>query len=163
MYKVIDNFLSDKEFAKLQNILMGNGMPWYYNPNITTDVVDHKHLYMSHKFYGNNQFSDMFQFVKPLINKIEPDSLIRVKANLYPNQGEIYKHDYHYDYEFSHQAAVFGINDNDGGTIMLDGEVVKSASNRIVFFDGSDMHSSTTCTDASARININVNYMKEDA
>tara|TARA_R110000787_G_scaffold244265_1_gene350215 strand:- start:1249 stop:1740 length:492 start_codon:yes stop_codon:yes gene_type:complete len=160
MANVIDNFLPDAEFKKLQEIIMGNGMPWYYNPNITNDAVDNQHFYMSHKFYGSGFTSEMFSEIVPLINAIEPDALIRVKANMYPNQGKLHQHESHFDYDFSHQAAVFGINDNDGGTIFSNGYAVESKANRIVMFDGSDLHSSTTCTNASVRVNININYTK---
>jgi|TARA_R110000787_G_C13328860_1_gene437177 hypothetical protein len=161
MANVIDNFLPDEEFRKLKAIVMGLGMPWYYSPSITTrNLSDDKNFYMSHIFYSKNKFSDMFSFITPLMDAVAPDNVIRIKANLYPNQGDKVVHDSHYDYDFSHKAAVFSINTNDGATIMPDGEHVESIANRIVFFDGSEMHSSTTCTNASVRVNINMNYTK---
>lgn len=87
MTKVVDNFLPDAVFEKLHHVMMGNYVPWYYNPNITNEKTDDKHFYMSHKFYGNNFFSEMFKFVEPLLNAVAPKQLIRIKGNLYPNQG----------------------------------------------------------------------------
>ena len=160
--RVIDNFLPDAAFSAIQDLVMGLGFPWYYTPTITTrDVTDGHRFYMSHIFYGDNFISSVARLITPLVNKVGPVDLIRVKANLYPNQGDLFQHEPHFDYDFPHQAAVFRINTNDGATVFADGERVDSRANRIVFFDGSELHSSTTCTTEAARVNINLNYTGE--
>tara|TARA_R110000824_G_scaffold15883_3_gene66581 strand:+ start:21180 stop:21686 length:507 start_codon:yes stop_codon:yes gene_type:complete len=158
MIELVDDFLPDDEFEALRDVVMGLGMHWYYTPNITThNITDDRHFYMSHIFYNSNKYSDMFKFVTPLLNRVMPHGLIRIKANMYPNQGERVTHEAHFDYDFPHRAALFSINDCDGATV-IGGEEFGSKANRIVFFDGSQLHSSTTCTDAPVRVNININY-----
>ena len=56
-------------------------------------------------------------------------------------------------------GAIFYVNTNDGLTV-LDNEVeIDSVSNRLLVFDGSTMHHSTTCTNQKRRVNINFNFM----
>ena len=85
-------------------------------------------------------------------------SIMRAKANLYPNCGELVEHDMHTDYNFEHQAAIFYVNTNNGYTKLKDGTKIESIANRVLIFKGNDLHCSTTCTDQQARININFNY-----
>ena len=70
---------------------------------------------------------------------------------------KLIKHNEHQDYPFSHCGAVFSLNSCDGGTF-IQNEFVKAEENRIVLFDPFTPHSSTTCTDAQARFNINLNW-----
>jgi len=49
------------------------------------------------------------------------------------------------------------LNTNDGYTIIGD-EKVESIENRLLRFDATKMHHSTTCTDQQYRANINFNY-----
>ena len=48
--EVIDNFLDEKEFKNIQNIIMGNNFPWYFN-NYITDEKDVNNFYFTHSFY----------------------------------------------------------------------------------------------------------------
>ena len=43
--------------------------------------------------------------------------------------------------------------------IRLDGgQKIRSVANRMLFFDATKLHNSTTCTDEKGRFNINFNY-----
>ena len=53
---------------------------------------------------------------------------------------------------------MFYLNDNDGVTVLNDGTEVESVANRLLLFDASKPHHSTTCTDADRRVNLNFNY-----
>jgi hypothetical protein len=68
------------------------------------------------------------------------------------------EHGMHTDYDFSHTSAILSINKCDGYTKMEDGTKIDSVPNRIVIFDGSKPHTSSTTTDAPIRININYNW-----
>ena len=46
----------------------------------------------------------------------------------------------------------------DGGTV-IDGEKFDSVANRILFFDPSKPHHSTSTTDVKRRLNVNINYI----
>ena len=59
---------------------------------------------------------------------------------------------------YKHKGAILYINDNNGKTILEDGTEIESKANRLLLFDASKPHNSTSCTDAKSRINININY-----
>jgi len=160
-YEVIDNFLPKENFLKIKEILMGNEFPWFYIPTISyKNVISNKCLfYMHHTFYKNEQSSFFFELIKNnLLNFIDIKALIRVKANLYPNQGIKKIDEMHKDYEYSHKGAIFSINTNNGGTLLKDGTKIDSIENRILFFNPSIEHDSNNCTDQKVRVNININY-----
>ena len=95
-----------------------------------------------------------------MLAKLPIKSLLRVKANLYPNSGEtLHEHEMHIDYKYPHYATILSLNTCDGYTGFLDGKKAESVANRIVIFDGSQKHCSTTTTSKFARINININYL----
>ena len=66
------------------------------------------------------------------------------------------------DYLYKHKACILYINDNNGETCFKqkDGTIKKvlPKPNRVVFFDGSNPHCSSTCTDVKRRVNVNFNY-----
>ena len=115
---------------------------------------------MEHLFYHETRpNSDFYTIIyNHLLKNIEIKSLIRVKANFYPNQNIKNLNEMHTDYDFPHKGAIFSINTNNGGTILKDKTKVDSVENRILFFDPSVLHDSENCTDSKARINININY-----
>ena len=104
--------------------------------------------------------SPHFEMILPILEKLNIKSLIRVKANLYPYSGEtLHEHGMHTDYEFPHYAALLSLNTCDGYTKLEDGSKIESIANRMVIFDASQKHCSTTTTSDFARINININYL----
>ena len=55
-------------------------------------------------------------------------------------------------------ALIFYLNTNNGYTKFEDGTVVKSIANRLLTFPTLCKHTSSSCTDVEARVNINFNY-----
>ena len=161
-YMVVDNFLPKENFLFLKQIIFGNEFPWYYTPNITfkSKISNGKLFYMTHLFYENYKPNSLFyDLIKEnLLNFLNIKSLIRVKANFYPNQNIDYLNEKHADFEYNHKGALFSLNTNNGGTIMNDDIIIKSVENRIIFFDPSLLHDSKNCSDEKVRINININY-----
>lgn len=162
--EIVDNYLPKEQFENIKNIICEDSMhfPWYYNKFLNNrdygEIDDH--FYFVHVVYHNYlKNSNYFEDLLPLINKINPRALIRVKVNGYPKNGDkIIKHNYHTDYDFTHKGAIFYLNTCNGKTILEDGTEIDSVANRILFFDASKPHSSTNCTDAKMRFNININY-----
>jgi hypothetical protein len=160
-HKIIDNFLPKENFIKIKEVLMGKDFPWFYFPDISfKGVISEGSLfYMQHLFYKHEPNSAFYNFIKDnLLNFIDIKALIRVKANLYPNQNIKKINEMHTDYKYTHKGAIFSINTNNGGTILKDGTKVNSIENRILFFDPSIEHDSENCNDEKTRINININY-----
>ena len=164
-YKVIDNYLPKDDFLKIKNIIDcdDSSFPWFYNKFLNNR--DHgemnNHFYFVHVLYNNNIVnSNYYDIVSSLIDKINPKALIRVKINGYPQNGDkLVNHNPHTDYDFEHKGAIFSLNTNNGATILEDGTKIESVENRILFFDPSKPHSSTNCTDAKMRFNINLNWL----
>ena len=81
-----------------------------------------------------------------------------MKVNLYTKTHKLYYHDSHRDYGFNHKGCVYSINTCDGGTV-IDDSLYESVANRMLFFDPSQPHHSTTCTNTKRRVNLNINYI----
>ena len=112
-------------------------------------------------FYdGNQTTSNHFDKLFPILEKLEVKCLLRIKANLYPNTEILHEHSMHVDYVFSHSTALLSLNTCDGYTKLKDGTKINSVANRILLFDAREGHCSTTTTNVSARINININYIQ---
>ena len=85
--------------------------------------------------------------------------VLRMKANLYTNQGKQINHQRHIDIkDLDHTVALFSVNDNNGFTMVGDKKIVSKA-NRMIVFDGSIEHCSNTQTDTDVRININMDLI----
>ena len=89
---------------------------------------------------------------------LEANHFLRIKANLYPSSETLHEHKMHVDFDYSHCTALFSLNTCDGYTKLKDGTKINSVANRILLFDASEEHCSTTTTDTFARVNININY-----
>jgi len=120
----------------------------------------HGTFYLTHLAYINNKaHSDLFSIIGNMfINALKIKSLIRIKANFYPNQGQFVEHEYHVDYKFKHIGAIFSLNTCNGYTKLYDGTKIDSVENRLLIFDASTKHCSTNTTNAERRLNINFNY-----
>ena len=114
---------------------------------------------MTHVIYNENKpNSNYYEIIIPLLDKLKARCLIRVKANLYPNTERLHEHPMHIDRDFSHSGAILSLNTCDGYTKLKDGTKIDSVANRVLLFDASEEHCSTTTTDDFARFNININY-----
>ena len=156
-YKIKDNFLNTYDFKYLQDLLLSSYFAWYYQPYVTNN--DTSSTFFCHKFFDfRTRTSEHFERIEILLSKLKVKALIRVKANLYINEGKMIEHPMHKDYDFSHQTSLLFINTNNGYTFFEDGTKIESVENRLLTFDGSETHASTTCTDETRRISLAVNY-----
>jgi hypothetical protein len=161
-YKIIDNFLSNSLANDIEAVLLTSQYSnWYLQNDIVGDgnVDDNLLFYMIHTFYSENKIqSNSYSWMQYIMNKMDVKALIRIKANLYPRTEFLHIHSKHTDYPYSHKGAIYYVNDNDGFTILNDDVRIESKKNRLLMFDPSIPHQSTTCTDARYRVNINFNY-----
>lgn len=161
MIEVIDDFLPKEQWAATKEVLTGGKFHWHFTDKINSlQDNDSDQFYFSHLFYNQSALiqSEFFESIYPLLSKIDPKSLIRAKANLYINQGKgVVEHTAHTDYEWPHLGALYSINSCDGYTRFGE-QKIESVANRIVFFDPSQPHNSTSCSNAKFRCNINLNY-----
>jgi hypothetical protein len=137
---------------------MGKDFEWYYNENVSHKKANDG-FYFTHNFYKDySPKSSKIIFLDPIILKINPKAIIRIKGNYYPRTEKIIEHDKHVDYLFENKGFIFYINNNNGFTRLNDGTIIESVENRGLFFDAHIEHNSSTCTDQDGRININFNY-----
>ncbi len=167
MRTVIDNFLPKEEFNFIQSRILGSNFPW-----VMHDIVAPAKLSCDPKY--NNQFvhsfytspfveSQHFELLSPILNLLQPEAIIRIKANIVPCTNEIIEHGFHTDLpgklEQVCKTAVLYLNTNNGYTLFSNGERVPSVENRIAIFDTTDLHTGTSCTDTAYRAVINFNYI----
>ena len=170
-FNVIDNFLSNDELNKIKNnSIHDESFPLYYTSQVSGHKVegndDYWNYYFSHVFYDNDEIKShcyidsIYKIFIPKFKKIYPfKSLLRIKLNFYPYTEKLKEHEQHYDSSFSHYGAVFSLNTCDGFTRLEDGTKIDSIENRILFFDASLEHNSSTTTNSSGRWNINFNFL----
>tara|TARA_X000000368_G_scaffold346905_1_gene286359 strand:+ start:698 stop:1177 length:480 start_codon:yes stop_codon:yes gene_type:complete len=157
--KIKNNFLERTYFDSLQKNLLSNEFPWLYQDSVAKPAENnYNHFYFTHTFYEDlAPKSNYFQNIIPILQQLKVKSLIRVRAIMYVNQGDLVVHDKHTDFPFTHNAAVLYVNDNDGYT-EIDNKKIESVANTVSIFDGSKEHNSTTCTDQKVRVVLSVNY-----
>ena len=105
----------------------------------------------------------MFQIVEPIVKYLNPESLIRIKANLIPKTEFRHVFEYHTDTlskSNGRKTAIYYVNSNNGVTILEDGTEIESIGNRLVIFDQKISHTGTTCTNEKVRCLINFNYIE---
>lgn len=164
-YQIVDDFLPYSDFCEIRDILQSPNFPWFYGVVVEDDAIvedsrtENFNFLFTHVFYAdNNPNSEYFKILKKLIDKIDPVSLVRIKANLSCKTEKIIEYGYHIDFEHM-ISCVFYVNSNNGYTKLKDGRVIQSIENRALFFDSNLLHTGTSCTDQNSRVAINLNYI----
>ena len=160
-YEIKDNFLPQENLNILKKEIFSSYFPWYFQEKIN---IHHKNnqkdlsYYMTHNVFLDNTPSGYWNlFTKNLLFFIPHNEVIRVVVNLYPRSEKININELHVDYPYEHKSALFSLNTCDGFT-SFENKKIDSKENRILFFEGNKKHASSTCTNAKARFNININY-----
>ena len=103
--------------------------------------------------------SRLFEYMLPVLDKLNVAAIIKIKANLTTKTPSIVKHGYHVDQNFPHsKTAILYLNTCDGYTSFENEGIVESVENRVVIFDSNKKHTGTSLTNDSRRIVININY-----
>jgi hypothetical protein len=160
------NYLDKKTFKKVYDHLLGLNFPWYFNDYVLepTDQFS-DHFQFTHHFYRDGEWNSLANkwVVDPFIDKLQPMSIVRIKANLQPKYHKIIEHGFHSDVVSDNAkitTAIFYVNSNNGYTLFENNKKVKSIANSLCSFDSRERHTGTTCTDEKCRIVINFNYIK---
>lgn len=162
---VHDDYLSPEAFQEIKKIMSGPDFPWYFNKEIIgyedgKDTLDNYQF--THLFYSKGiVMSGFYNAIVPLMEKINPFAMVRIKANLMTRTEKNIISGFHTD--FNHNfctTAIYYINNNDGYTIFDNGKKIESVENRLVSFNSTVPHSGTTCTNKKSRILININYIE---
>ena len=160
MFKVVDNYLDIDQHIILKTIMESNDFPWFYTKGKSKPTNKPKlfDFQFNHIFYVNNNInSNFFDCLNPILDKLKPLSLIRIKANLNTPLEKIIEYNYHRDQNFKCKVAVYYVNDNNGYTI-IGKEKILSKKNRMVFFNSDIEHFGTNSSNCNNRMVINFNY-----
>ena len=173
---VMDDFLPPEEFETIRSLVCNETKDFSFrffphkyvsSPSELEDQSlrnDYWNWYGIHLLYNfdvpnSPYFESIYQLFIPRFKDLGMcESLIRIKANFFPYTETLKEHHPHQDYPFFNTGAIYSLNTCDGFTRMADGSKVDSVANRIVFFDASSSHNSTTTSDCAARYNINFNF-----
>ena len=157
---VIDNFLFDEELKRLQDKIIFNlDFTFYYeiiNQNNSWDWYGSNVIYQEdRRGYDIELYNMIWKIFAPKINF---QKLMRIEVNFHPHTATILEHASHINYNFSHAGAIFLLNTCDGFTRIGD-EKISSVQNRMMFFDASKSHYSSTTSNARGRFFINFNFI----
>ena len=160
--KIIDNFLEKELFFNTYNTLYSNNFGWYIQKY--TDKVNDNNYQLTHVFY---QFdvpnSPFFELIKPILKKLDVNSLIRVKSNLtfYDNKIDNLFHIDVSGIKLNHKTSILYLTDG-GGTILKNKdkeEFIEAKENRLLTFDSHTQHKVVKHKVGKPfRIVINFNY-----
>ena len=160
MFEVRKNTISKKKLKNFINKISNNYFPWYLQ-NVINEFDKSGYGYFAHSLFLDRKInSPFYELIMPdLIKSLNIKSLIRARLNLYPKTSKTVKHAYHVDYKFKHTSAVYFINTNNGFLFFKNpSKKVKPEANKCVIFNGAHSHSSSSCTDKTNRITLNINY-----
>lgn len=163
MIKSIKNFLNKDEHKTLSSLFVGNTLPWYFS---NFKVIKEDNLFQFTHTFVNEYIvsSNFYNWLNPIINKLQPRSIRRIKANLTFKYSKIEKNIFHTDFIDSEEnlknmkTAIYYINSNNGYTFFEDNKKELSIENKMVIFPSNLKHAGTTHTDSLQRIVLNFNY-----
>jgi hypothetical protein len=159
--QIINNFIKELEvFEKIKQTLISSNFPWFYSGTTASVYDSSDYLFYHWLFKDGHQSSEHFnEILIPLLSRLNLNSLLRCKVNLYTKKLKHIKTEFHTDSPYPHKVALFSINTNNGYTYFKNKNKVGSIENTMVLFDGAMEHCSVAQTDENIRINININYL----
>ena len=168
-YKCEDNYLDTAVFTRIKDVFEGGSIGWHYFGGTSSLTDDPKQFYFGHNIYQNHaHVSPVGGEMAPLIDKINPMAIHRVRVNLMPRTEENIESELHSDYDEGcpypdridlWSTSIFYLNDCDGYTKLEDGTIIKSKANRLLTFAGDVRHLGASCTNKKRRLIVNLNYI----
>jgi hypothetical protein len=159
---IIENFISEDENNYIYEQMSKATFPWFYDKILEEEFKDGDDIWrfqFTHNFYQDFvPQSDFVWLIEPIIKKISPKALIRIKANFGPVNLKPVIGGFHQDYGFKCKTAIYYVNTNNGYTLFEDGTKIESIKNRFVSFDSDTLHTGVSQTDKKERMVVNINY-----
>jgi len=115
-----------------------------------------------HIFYKNHNFTSIHkELIYPILDKINPLTIFRIKLNLLTKTNTIIEHPFHHDHTSENlTSSIFYLNKNNGYTRFKHSKnKIASKANRLITFKSNELHSGTTCTDEEFRLVLNIVYV----
>jgi hypothetical protein len=186
---IIDNFLTPRYFSRLKEIVENTNFVWYFQKCITYPNSKNDSLYSfgfdNHVISNFNVVNDyLFNFLSgfysQLLDVTECSGISKSRFDMVTHSPVKHQHTIHVDEFFNHIASVFYITDSDAETIIYDQQCfsesqyienidfatlnvvkkIKPKENRLLFFDGSYLHTGCSPAEYKNRIIINTDLVK---
>lgn len=145
---VIDNFLPDLEFEKLQEQILSVNFPWFYceyvslppEKNFVKDPLAIETDGFHHIFYDKEYDVESFasEYLNNFFKRLQEnlgftkDHFIRIRSSMKSPKSEFTSENYnlpHVDYFFPHETMIYYLNDSDGDTRIFDQEFTQTNNN----------------------------------
>ncbi len=147
--KLFDNYPRDKKYE------------------LTCDPLDNRRLV--HTFYHYRSWtkeslegSPHFEGIQTFLEKLDPKSLVRVRAVLDVRKPSVVEHGFYTYYDAAPynglKTAILFMNTNDGYIKIEDGTKIDCLYNRLVVFPANMSYTTTSCSNQPESIFIEVNY-----
>lgn len=182
--RIVDNFINKTYHKEILNNLESPYTDWYLQKNLTTNEnsINPKSFGFNRWYYDEKGWrqAQSVEFIKPLIFSImdEVKSLqpIRVRADMTMQSDDNFLHQVHIDYPTPNITTIYYVNETDGNTIFYEERTtdpqekfdinkltvkkeIEPKPNRLVIFDGFQLHTGSSPKNYSNRILINSNYI----
>ena len=156
--RIVDDFLDSDSHLKIKESLEYKDF-WTYDPCIAGSMSDQiKDGQLCHLFFFEMYRSPHIELLFPIIGRIKPMAIWRIKANLQLHGGDLpYKSNWHYDFTgdgypvSDMMTAIYYVNSNNGYTEFENDTIVPSVSNRMVFFPSTLKHRGVNATNVKCR------------
>jgi|TARA_E500000318_G_scaffold7883_4_gene7271 hypothetical protein len=134
--QIEENFLNKEDFSNLKKFVFDVNMPWYFREE-TVNTGDSS--YFTYIFFNNDTiFSNGFNLVKPILDKLKYSSLIQVRANLVLREKNPVKQGWHTDYDYKNfKTSIFYLNECNGPTIVQN-KISTIEANKILKLDSPE-------------------------
>lgn len=174
-FKIIENFLDDDLFLKVQSIFLSDSFPWFYHDNISglneSALGD---FGFAHSVFYKEPTSSVYPIIDPVVKLIcaasKTTNIIKVRADMTVFSTYGHRHQPHLDLHELHTVSILYLTDSDAETIIFKSADINSLKfeefqrvvpkkNRLVIFNGNYYHTGHSPASTNRRILLNVNSL----
>ena len=158
--KIIKNFLEEKDYKNIKETIFSDSFPWYFYEQSVTNIPVPQFVHMV--FWQQKLFSNNYNLLNPILNKLNPLALYKIKVNLNYKTETVIETGDHIDLENKNfLSAVFFLN-SCNGYCKVENEKIYSENNKIVIFNSNKTHTGSTTSNCSRRVVINIIYLPHE-
>jgi|SaaInlStandDraft_2_1057019.scaffolds.fasta_scaffold04537_3 hypothetical protein len=181
--EIIDDFLPEDIHKNIYDAVFEGEIPVFYKFNTIPyeygkendleevskeldkklGITDIGHPFFTHMFFFDYKTSSDWDSVYgPILDKLDPLSIIRAKLNMNVPTKTEKSSGWHYDIDTKkeYRIMIYHINSNNGYTLFEDGTKIESVANRAITFPGKYIHTGISNTDGLLRSFMNFNYVE---
>ena len=163
MYKIIENYLPQKQADEIESVMINPPkpidpapvFPWFYMPHFFTHVFYERRGMEEDKLFKGINNTILARLEKEDMKDMD---LLRVRANLHlKNPQPVFAEPLSADHFINQKVAIYYVNTNNGYTLLDEKIKIPSIKNSVLIFDG-EQHKAVSQTDENVRVIINIYY-----